>query len=314
MPEKPIDIIILQRLDDEQKKILERLGKIEDRILGFGVSVGRIEGAMEPPREIPWWVRFILAPLLVAASIATVTAVILDYVKVARIETYLHDNGGFIAGLRLQQNAADPNNPQRIADVQQVLKSARKNKVVIPLDVVESAGKKFMDVSQSNPDAWSAALSFVDYRSFLNSGSLPPLSAGIRRHSKDDNYELLLNLSNDYGRPKDPLGISDQFLVGSATPEEAARIEFMPNPPKTSSGAKFIVLDWHRSDVALILDMTYLKNIVIRNATVRYGGGPVRLENVYFVNCTFEVPARPVGQSFAETVLSHGPATTFTAS
>jgi len=36
------------------------------------------------------------------------------------------------------------------------------------------------------------------------------------------------------------------------------------------------------------LDGAYMKNVIIRNATVSYGGSlPVRLENVAFVNCKF---------------------------
>jgi hypothetical protein len=59
------------------------------------------------------------------------------------------------------------------------------------------------------------------------------------------------------------------------------------------------------------LDGYRLKNIIFKDVKVLYEGGPVEMENVYSVNCTFEVSRRPNGQSFASTVLASSPATTF---
>lgn len=212
-----------------------------------------------------------------------------------------------------KQEVSGPPNQETARALTTILQTARRGKIPLPPDGIGAAGQKFIAASNRFPEAWEASLAFLDYRSYLNPGPLP--LAGLRRQSlaDNDNYEIQLNISNDYGRPKDPLGISDVWLADSASPDESARIEFMPQPPKGSSGVKFIILDWHRPDVALILDMEYMKNVVVRNAVVRYSGGPVRLENVYFVNCTFEVPARPSGQSFAKAVLSSA-AITFSSS
>lgn len=65
--------------------------------------------------------------------------------------------------------------------------------------------------------------------------------------------------------------------------------------------------------VTLVLDDTRLKNVIIMNSKVKYLGGPAQLENVYFVNCTFEIVRQPTGQLFASAVLSKA-ATTFSAS
>ena len=51
----------------------------------------------------------------------------------------------------------------------------------------------------------------------------------------------------------------------------------------------------------LVLDGFYLKNVTISDADVDYGGGPIRLENVVFINCRFHFvnlkPTRDLGVS-----------------
>lgn len=64
--------------------------------------------------------------------------------------------------------------------------------------------------------------------------------------------------------------------------------------------------------VSLLLDGSHLKNIIIKDARVVYHGGPLRLENVYFLNCTFDLQREPSTLNFAKAVLEAGPATNFT--
>jgi hypothetical protein len=47
--------------------------------------------------------------------------------------------------------------------------------------------------------------------------------------------------------------------------------------------------------------------VVIENSHVMYRGGAVILSNVTFVNCTFEVVRKPIGQEFAEKALDAVP-------
>jgi hypothetical protein len=44
-----------------------------------------------------------------------------------------------------------------------------------------------------------------------------------------------------------------------------------------------------RPDNALLLGGLYAKNVIVKNSKVVYHGGPLKLDNVYFVNCTFEI-------------------------
>jgi hypothetical protein len=56
-----------------------------------------------------------------------------------------------------------------------------------------------------------------------------------------------------------------------------------------------------------------MKNVVIRNAVIKYGGGPLALENVYFVGCTFEIQQSRRSSELAAKLLVM-PNTTFFAS
>ncbi len=63
----------------------------------------------------------------------------------------------------------------------------------------------------------------------------------------------------------------------------------------------------------LILDESWLKNVVVIDVTVIYRGGPVRLQNVKFVNCKFELERSDQVEKFVQATLEDGP-TQFTTS
>jgi len=52
-----------------------------------------------------------------------------------------------------------------------------------------------------------------------------------------------------------------------------------------------------------------LRHVAFVNVHIIYKGGPLRIENTYFVNCTFDVAYKPAGEIFAAAILSPGPAT-----
>ena len=58
------------------------------------------------------------------------------------------------------------------------------------------------------------------------------------------------------------------------------------------------------SNGKITLDGTDLKNIIFINMNIRYLGGPLRMNNVHFVNCTFDIPENQNGRQFAKVVLT----------
>jgi hypothetical protein len=63
----------------------------------------------------------------------------------------------------------------------------------------------------------------------------------------------------------------------------------------------------------VLLDGNFMKNVVIQDSRIVYRGGPMELENVYFVNCTFDVIDDTRGQQFAKAMFCPNPATTLEA-
>jgi hypothetical protein len=71
-----------------------------------------------------------------------------------------------------------------------------------------------------------------------------------------------------------------------------------PSPPSIESNplmTNFIILGGTQS-----LDFFKWKNMTFVNTHIKYAGHPVLLENVRFVNCTFEVPADALGMRLTE--------------
>ena len=71
-----------------------------------------------------------------------------------------------------------------------------------------------------------------------------------------------------------------------------------------SVGPALIIL---QGGAAFILDGMHLKNVVLQNVTVVYQGGPVILENIYFVGCTFAINQSAASRELSATLLKPSP-------
>ena len=60
-------------------------------------------------------------------------------------------------------------------------------------------------------------------------------------------------------------------------------------------------------DCAVILDDQRFRNVIIKDSVVDYDGGPILLENVHFVNCTFRFRQTPNAVHFGEKLLAATP-------
>ncbi len=71
---------------------------------------------------------------------------------------------------------------------------------------------------------------------------------------------------------------------------------------KRQSGPRYVIVDGP-SDGFNDLDEMRFKNIIFTNTAISYKGGPLVLDNVYFVNCTFTIARDSGGQRFAKSIL-----------
>lgn len=223
--------------------------------------------------------------------------------RVAKIE-------GKLDVLKIQSLATQPQKGGNAKKTSEILNAAKKEGTKLDPELVIDAGKQFISagVSSSNPDIWNAALAFLDYRSFLNSSLAPATD----KFSPRDKGPLPWKFEFPLGFVK--LGEMVHLLTGrTVAAESAAVLEPIGSRLNIDEKNGFEFLLMAEPSYGIKLDGTRLKNIIFKDTKIIYEGGRVEMENVYFVNCTFEVSKRPNGKNFASSVLASTPATTFQA-
>jgi hypothetical protein len=216
---------------------------------------------------------------------------------------------GKIDILTLQKVAAAPTNPKNAKQAKQIVLDAQKTGQKLDPEVVSDVGAKF--IGAGTPDAWDTALSFLGYRSSLNTAKAQTVSNPEPVPETEFKPVFTAHLIDPNNEPIAETTKALTVLgVGKADFANSARMERLDQPNSTNSrGRQFIVFQ-ATSGVKLVLDNLYLKNVIVRNTRVVYGGGPVRLQNAYFVNCTFEFEPTPGARGLATAVLTE-PAVTF---
>jgi hypothetical protein len=161
-----------------------------------------------------------------------------------------------------------------------VLKIAKSVNAKLTPSALNNYGQLVSKLSESpsvSTIAWQNLTNAIDYRSFLNADYIPKLG-DLTPAQKGDEYRSSLIL-----RPNETV----------PAPAQSARLETLAAPQPVSSNFGLFVVEGGVD--FLVLDGMYMKNVVVRNARIIYEGGPVKLENVYFVNCSFTLTnSRPV--------------------
>ncbi len=217
---------------------------------------------------------------------------------------------GKLEGFKIQNLAMQPNKAVNAKRASDILNTAKKEGTRLDPESITIAGKEFIaaGVSSSEPGVWNAALAFLDYRSFLNVALAPPTDKFAPRDKELLGWKFEL----DYTHFK--VGDTGKITTGGKVPaEKAAVLELIGSHYNVGETIGFEFLLIADLSAGFKLDGMKLKNIIFKDTKIIYEGGPVEMENVYFVNCTFEVSKKPNGKNFASTVLASAPATTFQA-
>jgi len=154
-------------------------------------------------------------------------------------------------------------------------------------------GKTLSTLTESpvvSPAAWRNLTQAVDYRTFLNGQYAPKPSdfSDFTSATGREDYRPTINLFPDRGPHPGTLAVAVGLAGGHVPEEQSARLEDLSDPRSHGSGFGFFIIDG--GDEAIVLDGMYMKNVIVRNARIIYNGAPVKLENVYFVNCKFQFP------------------------
>jgi hypothetical protein len=96
--------------------------------------------------------------------------------------------------------------------------------------------------------------------------------------------------------------------VGVVPSAQAAYIKEFPGLQRVKHGEggqlgpALIVIE--SQIVPITLDGVRFKNVIVQNSRISYQGGPVELDNVYFVNCTFDIPRTEPSFELADRILA----------
>jgi hypothetical protein len=216
-----------------------------------------------------------------------------------KIDEHLKGIDAALATSRIEQAAANPADENSAVVARKALESARVNLVQLPSDLVRKDGQKFIEVTKVNPEAWNAAIGFLNYKSFLNNASLSvPPNTGAAFVTRYNSVPL-------------PEGEKDpQMAVSGVAPEEsAAKYDLIGHDSNKSQplGTKYI-FDFGGT---VVLDGMQFRNVVFRNTKIIYRGGPVQMTNVFFINCTFDMKLNENSHNLALAILEPAPSTTF---
>lgn len=249
-----------------------------------------------------WGVVGTIATVIVALLALAATAFIQAFARVGKEATFeanttiaLEEIRGDLAGMKLKQLSSIPPSPQGAAQAKAILKTAEDGKAKIDASIIGDVGKKFVDAGISSLDSWSAALAFLDYRSYLNADFTPPLVDPLA-----NNHPV-----TQYAWPKDPqLSIPVSYHFGKVPRDKAAVFEPLGQHLNTSpDGDAFLLME----NGGAKIDGQDIKNVVFRNMVVEYLGGPLRMQNVYFVNCTFDFIQTPNSRDLGTALLAASP-------
>lgn len=201
---------------------------------------------------------------------------------------------------KLQRVSDNPTDPQNINEARRVLAGATAAHIKIPPSTLEKTGAKFVEASKKNPAAWDAALAFVNFKTSLNNSS-----TSIPTHSVPG----LIFTRYPMPPPFQGMPIPQLSVSGMVPITEAAK--YMPIGEdlnqEGSVGNEFIFA----TGGAQIIDGWEFKNVIFINVQIVYKGGSVRITNVYFLNCVFDMQAVQNAQNLALATLVPSPATNF---
>ncbi len=196
--------------------------------------------------------------------------------RATKMETHWED-------MKIRDLSQRPVSNESIGAINKALNEAKDANLKLSDETIQEAGNRFLLLaSAKNRAAWDAALAFLDYRSSLNINSLPLALTPSTGTSK---YRESVTIIPNPDHPEMHAAFQVSFAGGHESSEKSARLESLDKPQSEGSEFAFYIVDGALDTI--VLDRAYMKHVVIRNADVQYDGGPIRLEDVYFVNCTF---------------------------
>jgi hypothetical protein len=180
---------------------------------------------------------------------------------------------------------------------------ATKTKTSVSDSDLSAVGRRTLNLVKSGASesdlAWETVNTLLQYRSTLN--SLPP-SIDV------ENATLASGILLTFYAVKTKVGGSSPVMsvTGNVPRDQAAVLGKIGENlnKKVDIGNAFVIL----TGGTIQLDGTQFKNIILIGTQEEYDGGPVILQNVYFLNCTFEINRTANSQHLVAHLIEPSPA------
>lgn len=186
-----------------------------------------------------------------------------------------------------------------LPQLKELLATATQLRVSIDPAVVEKGAKKAIDVSRENPTAWPVASDFLAFRSVLTASAAPPTPPNLKPPQLITNWRIAPEVEGNGAI------VTIGFVNQVVSPISATRFEkFGENLDQGQPGGPPLAFINGNGAARLLVDDFWIKNVVIQNSVIVYKGGRIKLENVYFVNCRFELTPIEEGRKLADALVS----------
>jgi hypothetical protein len=163
---------------------------------------------------------------------------------------------------------------------------------------VVTGGLEIIRLARANSSisgiAWQTALAFARYRSSLNSR----LAFSVPGSQESVHTAIYPQLPHaDGSEPQ----LAATWGTDNQSEAAALRRVDMADPNKDSK--RLPIRLWMQNGIA-VLDDFYLKKVTLTNVRVIYRGGALKMEDVVFINCTFEIEQTTNGENLGKMLIA----------
>ena len=206
---------------------------------------------------------------------------------------------------------------ETLPQMRSVLRLAKLQSIKIDPKILSRYGNQVAKAVATDPSIRKGAVSVLNElmasRSLQNQDAIPVSKKSFAHPSR--NVYFYIGAVYRSLLPNEPVPFTFAFTTDKVVPADRAYVYAeLGRPPSSSPGFAFLALDGH-DRTEFTLDGFRIRHVIFRNARIVYDGGPVNLQDVYFVNCTFEIKQRAARKShlleaFTKAVLE-SPSTSF---
>lgn len=271
------------------------LRKIDENTSGIKVDLGTIKERVDNHIKFFWGVASVFVILCATGA------------------GYIYSQQGRLSHLeavlptaRLANASVGALSGKKIQKIQKVIADAKQGGARIEPEALSTVSRHLV-LSSTDADpkladaAWKTVNQMVEYRSILNEAFLPVFSAPI---------EQPITTHYSFVSPSAPEG-PKTGVVGVVPIDQSAIMEPIGAGlnKHLKMGNQYVIV----AGSQVKIDGLQMKNVIFQGVKIIYEGGPLLINNVYFVNCTFEIPKERRGQDLVFALLQ-SPITSFSAS